>query len=75
MQEERIMNRLQTQLLENTNDLPEHFLEELLDFSEFLKQKVKNQAFKKRMQESEKDIEEGRLSTVTSRELFDEIGI
>jgi vancomycin permeability regulator SanA len=69
------MNRLQEQLLENANELPKRFLQELLDFSEFLKQKVRNQAFKKRMEASEKDIEEGRVETVTPEELFSELGI
>jgi hypothetical protein len=69
------MNRLQTQLLKNTSELPPKFLQELVDFSEFLKQKVQNQAFKKRMEQSEKDIKEGRVETVTPEELFTELGI
>ncbi len=69
------MNRLQEQLLENTSDLPKNVLQELVDFSEFLQQKVKNKAFRKRMEKSENDIEEGRVETVTPDELFNEIGI
>jgi hypothetical protein len=42
---------------------------------EFLKQKVQNQAFRKRMEQSEKDIEERRVETVTPEELFNELGI
>lgn len=49
------MNRLQEELLNNTNDLPK-------DFST-------------RMEESEKDIEEGRVKSVTPEQLFEEIGI
>ena len=55
------MNRLQEQLIENTIDLPKRFLQDIVDFSEFLKEKVRNQAFRKRMEQSEKDIGEGRL--------------
>jgi len=69
------MNKLQTQILENTKDLPENFLEEIVDFTEFVKQKFQNQAFKKRMKQSERDIKAGRVKTVSSQELFKELGI
>jgi hypothetical protein len=69
------MNKLQTQILENTKDLPKNFLEEIVDFTAFVKQKVQNQAFKKRMKQSERDIKAGRVKSVTSQELFRELGI
>jgi hypothetical protein len=69
------MNRLQEELLKNTDDLPKKFLQELVDFSEFLKQKVRNQAYRNRMEASEKDIAEGRVQAVTPDELFEQIGI
>lgn len=69
------MNRLQEQLIENTNDLPGRFLREIVEFSEFLKQKVQNQAYRKRMEQSEKDIRQGRVKAVKPEELFEELGI
>ncbi len=69
------MDQLQTQLFENTKDMPKKFLQEVVDFSEFIKQKVQNQSFKKRMGQSEKDIEEGRVAAVTPEELFKELNI
>jgi len=30
------MNKLQTQILENTKDLPKNFLEEIVDFTAFV---------------------------------------
>ncbi len=49
--------------------------QELVDFSEFLLQKVKYMAFRKRIDNSQKDIKEGRVETTTPDELFKEIGI
>jgi hypothetical protein len=69
------MNKLQAQIIENTDDLPKKFLEEIVDFTAFVKQKVQNQAFKKRMKQSERDIKAGRVKSVTSQELFRELGI
>ncbi len=69
------MNELQNQLIENTSELPKKFLQEVVDFSEFVKQKVQNQLFKKRMEQSEKDIKEGRATTVNPDELFKELDI
>lgn len=69
------MNELQNQLIENTSELPKKFLQEIVDFSEFVKQKVQNQLFKKRMEQSEKDIKEGRVKTVSPDELFKELDI
>lgn len=69
------MDQLQAQLLENTKDMPKKFLQEVVDFSEFIKQKVQNQSFKKRMEQSEKDIKEGRVAAVTPEELFRELDI
>ena len=69
------MNKLQTQILENTKDLPKNFLEEIVDFTAFVKQKFQNQAFKKRIKQSERDIKAGRVKTVSSQELFKELGI
>jgi heme oxygenase len=69
------MNELQNQLIENTSELPKKFLQEIVDFSEFVKQKVQNQLFKKRMEQSEKDIKEGRATTVNPDELFKELDI
>jgi vancomycin permeability regulator SanA len=69
------MNKLQNQLIENTSELPKKFLQEVVDFSEFVKQKVHNQLYKKRMEQSEKDIKEGRIKTVNPAELFKELDI
>ena len=69
------MNELQNQLIENTSELPKKFLQEVVDFSEFVKQKVQKQLFKKRMEQSEKDIKEGRVITVNPDELFKELDI
>lgn len=69
------MNELQNQLIENTSELPKKFLQEVVDFSEFVKQKVQNQLFNKRMEQSEKDIKEGRVTTVNPDELFKELDI
>jgi heme oxygenase len=69
------MNELQNQLIENTSELPKKFLQEIVDFSEFVKQKVQNQLFKKRMEQSEEDIKEGRVKTVSPDELFKELDI
>ncbi|MCX6581368.1 MAG: hypothetical protein NT166_14440 [Candidatus Aminicenantes bacterium] len=69
------MNQLQVQLLENTNKLPKKLLQEIVDFSEFVKQKAQNRSFKKRMEQSEMDIKKGRVSIVTPEALFKEIGI
>jgi len=69
------MNELQNQLIENTSELPKKFLQEIVDFSEFVKQKVQKQVFKKRMEQSEKDIKEGRAATVNPNELFKELDI
>jgi heme oxygenase len=69
------MNELQNQLIENTSELPKKFLQEIVDFSEFVKQKVQNQLFKKRMEQSEKDIKEGRVKAVSPDELFKELDI
>ena len=66
------MAQLQAQLMENTKGMPKKFLQEVVDFSEFIKKKVQNQSFKKRMEQSEKDIEEGRVAAVTPEELFRE---
>ena len=69
------MNQLQVKLIENTNDLPKKFLQEIVDFSEFLRKKVQHQSYKKRIEQSEKDIAEGRAVEVTPEELFKELGI
>ncbi len=69
------MNQLQTQLLENTKDMPKKILQEVVDFSEFLKHKLQNKAFKKRMEQSEEDIREGRAAAVTPEEIFRELEI
>jgi hypothetical protein len=69
------LNRLQTQRIENTNRMPKQFLQEIVDFSEFVKQKAQSRSFKKRMEQSEMDIKEGRVSIVKPEELFKEIGI
>jgi hypothetical protein len=69
------MNQLQAQLLENTKDMPKKFLQEVVDFSEFLKHKLQNQAFKKRMEQSEEDIREGKVTAVTPEKLFRELEI
>lgn len=69
------MNQLQVQLLENTNKLPKKLLQEIVDFSEFVKQKAQNRSFKKRMEQSAMDIKKGRVSIVTPEALFKEIGI
>lgn len=69
------MNQLQVQLLENTKDMPKKFLQEVVDFSEFLKHKLQNQAFKKKTEQSEEDIREGKVAAVTPGELFRELEI
>jgi hypothetical protein len=69
------MNQLQLQLIENTNKLPKRLVQEIVDFSEFIKNKVQNKSFKKRMVQSERDVKEGRVVRVTPDELFKEIGI
>lgn len=69
------MDHLQAQLLENTKGMPKKFLQEVVDFSEFIKQKVQNQSFKKRMEQSENDINEGRVAAVTPEEFFRELNI
>lgn len=69
------MNRLQAQLIENTNELPKGLLQEIVDFSEFIKQKFQDQAFRKRMAQAEKDIEKGNVKAVTPEELFEELEI
>ncbi|MGE5340386.1 MAG: hypothetical protein ACM3SY_02785 [Candidatus Omnitrophota bacterium] len=69
------MNQLQLKLIENTNKMPKRFLQEIVDFSEFVKQKAKSHSFKKRMEQSELDVKEGRVSIVKPEELFKEIGI
>lgn len=69
------MNQLQLQLIENTNRLPKRFLQEIVDFSEYIKNKVQNKSFRKRIEQSEKDINEGRVKRVTPDDLFKEIGI
>ncbi len=69
------MNQLQAQILENIDDLPKRFLQEIADYSEYLKKKAQKQAYHKRMRQSEKDLEEGRVKTVTPDELFQELEI
>lgn len=69
------MNRLQAQLIENTNELPNGLLQEIVDFSEFIKQKFQGQTFRKRLAHAQKDIEKGNVKTVTPEELFKELEI
>ena len=69
------MNQLQLQLIENTNRLPKRFLQEIVDFGEYIKNKVQNKSFRKRIELSVKDINEGRVKRVTPDDLFKEIGI
>lgn len=69
------MNLYQEKLIANTKDLPDELVEEIVDFSEFIKKKYKSQSFKKRMKSSERDIAEGRVKQVTPSELFKELGI
>ncbi len=69
------MNRLQAQIIENTNELPGTLLQELVDFSEFLKHKAQRQAYEKRIKQAEKDIKEGNVAAVSPTELFEELEI
>jgi len=69
------MNPLQAQLIENTRDLPKQLLQEVVDFSEFIKQKFQEQGSKKRMEQSETDIKDGRVSCTTPDQLFKDLGI
>jgi hypothetical protein len=69
------MNRLQQQLIDNTADLPGKLLQEIVDFSEFIKKKFQGQAFKKRIEKSEQDISQGRIKEVTPQELYKELEI
>jgi len=69
------MNRLQQQLMENTSGLPSKSLQEIVDFSEFIRKKFQSQALKKRILKSEQDISQGRVKKVSPHELFQELDI
>jgi len=69
------MNLYQEKLIDTTNDLPDDLLEEIINFSEFIKEKYKNRSFRKRIKASERDVIAGRVKQTSPQTLFKELGI
>jgi len=69
------MNLYQEKLISCTNDLPDDLLEQIIQFSEFLKERYKNRSYRERIKASERDIKKGRIKQTTPQTLFKELGI